>query len=786
MPQPPKPRRRRTLNRTLRAGLAALAVGGCAVTAPLPEPVDLERRLASFPSQGLALERPVTIRWNQHLVPYIEAETDGDAAYALGLTHAHLRLGQMAIYKRVAQGRLAEMAGPVPIAIDIDKALRTLGFGRAAPEILAAMPADTRAWVERYVEGINDYQRLMDEPPHEFEVLGLEREPWTAEDVVSIGRVSGTDITWLVYFSLLPLRDTDNWSEIWDTALALGGAGTTSLETAAATGSGDPPTDGEARVAALLQALEGMGRTGSNSVAVAAERSATGGALIANDPHLGLSLPNIWVLAGLRSPSYHVVGMTAPGLPIFTVGRNPDIAWGGTNMRAASSDLVDISDRPESTLTTETDPIGVRFWLDTEVEYRLSEFGPVISDAPLVPDMGGRTVALKWMGHLVSDELTALLRASRAHDWEGFRRAFATFALPAQNMLYADREGGIGILLAARVPRRPNGPPEDIFRQPTAVEESWDELLTALELPYQVNPEQGYLASANNRPAVLDPRLGYFYSPPERVDRLHALLAAEPRVGVEDLMALQRDVYSGGSVALRDSLVARVDAAAAGTDIELSPGAAEALATIRGWDGHYRADSRGGLAFQAMFAGLAPALYEAAGRADLFAWLDRSSYLTEHMAGLLEDIDDAVLLPAVAAALDEAGTVLAEHGTWGAIHRVRLQHPLANLPVIGGRYRFGDFAAGGSVQTVMKTAHPLTTEVHRAFYGSQSRHVSDLSDPDANWFVLLGGQDGRINSPAFTDQVDLWRQGRYIRMPLTEAAVAEAFSHRMVLDGPQA
>ena len=122
-----------------------------------------------------------------------------------------------------------------------------------------------------------------------------------------------------------------------------------------------------------------------------------------------------------------------------------------------------------------------------------------------------------------------------------------------------------------------------------------------------------------------------------------------------------------------------------------------------------------------------------------------------------------------------AGKKLARFPTWGEMHRLQLRHPLSFLPVIGGRYAFVDEAIGGSTDSLMKTAHPATDERHSAGYGANARHVSDLGDPDRNWFVLLGGQDGWLNSTTFLDQVPLWLEGRYVEVPMRPQTVQRRF-----------
>ena len=149
-----------------------------------------------------------------------------------------------------------------------------------------------------------------------------------------------------------------------------------------------------------------------------------------------------------------------------------------------------------------------------------------------------------------------------------------------------------------------------------------------------------------------------------------------------------------------------------------------------------------------------------------------------------EDIASADAAPVEAAlrtALAEKARGLAEFDRWGDMHRLAMSHPLSFLPLLGSRYRFTDLPAGGGSQTLMKTAHRLTTARHATRYGSTARHISDMSDMDRNYFVLLGGQDGWLNSSNFLDQLDPWRRGKYIEMPLRMKTVRETFAHRTIL-----
>ncbi|MCP5364954.1 MAG: penicillin acylase family protein [Hyphomicrobiales bacterium] len=740
------------------------ALAGCALSQPLPKERSLQQRLSVIPRHDLPLRSPVFVRWDDHQIPFIEAQHDDDAAFALGLVHAHLRLGQMAIYRRIAQGRIAEMGGP--LAADIDHGIRILDFGRAAARIEASLPKETRVWLERFVEGINIYQDRIDQLPLEYSVLGLKREPWTVRDVLTFGRLAGTDVTWLVWFNFLQLRQRPDWPEIW-TRLTAGGSAL--------------PTERghEDDAAALGDVLNGLSRSGSNSLAIAGNRTSTGAALMANDPHLGINLPNTWLIAGLKSPSYNVVGLMVPGLPIFAIGRNPWIAWGGTNMRATASDLVDVSHLPEEDVVSHKETIGIRWWPDREVEIRDTPWGPVLTDAPQLAELNLPPLALRWTGHDVSDEITALLGVARARNFDSFRSSLATFGVSGQNMLYADRDGNIGMVMAVRVPDRSGPVPEDMVIEPAEAQDLWSRVRNTAELPVSLNPEQGFLASANNRPTLPNASVGYFFSPDDRVTRMAEIIGPEGVIDITDLKTIHRDVYVASSVQLRDVLVSQIqklDILAGSTPEERI-----FVERIAAWDGHYRPESTGAVAFELFHHAFTTNYYKS-----VFGDTDWAAFagVGQLKAILVEDIEAMEpqrLANHLSEALTEAAPKLENFANWGEMHRLGLRHPLHFIPLMGDRFRFADHPIGGSSDALMKTAHALTDQRHYARYGSNARHISDLSNLDANLFVLLGGQDGWFNSSTFIDQSDLWLEGEYIQMPLSDESVRNMFPHRTEL-----
>jgi penicillin G amidase len=736
--------------------MLAPLLSACAALAP--GRVTTAERLAAFPTQALPLERPVTVRWNRFGVPWIEAQTDRDLAFTLGLVHAHLRLGQMALAKRIVQGRLSESAGP--FTRDIDRLLRTIDFGHAAAASEAMMSPATHAWMQAFVDGLNWYQQHATRRPPEYALLGLKDEPWMMRDLLAIGRLAGADVNWLIDARLLKARLQPGWPQQWQRALAAGADSTVSFS-------------GSKEQALLFDVLAGSSRSGSDAIAVAPVHSASGAALLAADPHLGMTLPNFWLLIGLKSPTYHVVGLMPPGLPIVGLGRNEDIAWSGTNMHAAASELYDISGAGADGITARRERLRTRLWRDSEVTIRRAALGPIVSDLPFFPGRPGETLALHWIGYEASDEIGAFLGVMRSNSAEQFRQALAGYSVGGQNMLCVTRTGDICQVMAVHLPIRDPAPPGDLVRRATDPA-AWHGQADALALPWALNPPGGLLASANNRPTEMPFPVGYFFPTSERVERLYQLLRAKDKLSIEDLSALQRDTLSGSALGLKAALV--------GLILESRPPATAStfLAALQSWDGRYEAEQPGAVAFELLLYEIAQRLYTSADesvRAAASDWNYLVHYLPQDLAAQPGPVRKAL----IDAAIEAAAGASARYRTWGDVHRLRIGHALAGAPVIGRFFVLDEYGVGGSRNTIMKSAHGLVSGRHYVTFGSQSRQLCDMADPDRNEFVLLGGEDGWLGSANFADQVELWRQGRTITLPLSAAAVTAQFPTALVL-----
>ena len=268
------------------------------------------------------------------------------------------------------------------------------------------------------------------------------------------------------------------------------------------------------------------------------------------------------------------------------------------------------------------------------------------------------------------------------------------------------------------------------------------------------------MVSANDRPSDTTVPVGFFFAPPERVERLRALVGQDA-VAAADMRALPLDVLHPRALALRDLLLAR-----------MPPSSSAARRALAAWDGRYDALSEGALVFEVMVAALARRLIRRSTRQALSTiWTGRLL-----IAERLVAAPPAAMRATVAA----AERARRRYRCWGGAHRVSLRHPLAALPGVGRRYALPSYPADGGNDTLNKTGHGPVTGRHNVTFGACARHMSDLADPDANQFVLLGGQDGWLGSANAADQVPLWRAGTAIQVPL-HAEAARAWPYHTVL-----
>lgn len=702
------------------------------------------------PDWRLPLTAAGSIRWNAYGVPYIQAANRRDAAVLVGAACYVLRANQIQLFRHVAWGRLAELGGPA--LVRVDTLIRSLDLHRAQTTILAQMPASTRTWIEGFCEGLNAVASVTPRN-REARLMGLHHRPFDVRDVLAIGRLTGTDVNWPMLFDLFPISGLPEFGAVWRRMMQAGRA--------------VPGHDWTNPESWLMRG----NRSGSNCLVLDGSRTASGFPLLASDPHLNHQLPNLWLTIGIQCPDMHAVGLMFPGVPVIGLGRNPTLAWGGTNLRAAASDLVHLSAADCQSLSETQTRIQVRFWRTVTRTLRHSTHGPVISDhLGMKGALAHGSIALRWAGHLPSDEITAFLGLMTLRSATGLQRCMQTYGVTGLNVLAADVHGHIAQTHAAWLPGRGRFPQAHFTIDRAQADADWAHVWDSGGLPFRVNPDCGYLLSTNQDPRA-DIPVSWYFNGEERNRRLRTLVEHCHPVSVQDVQRWHRDVVSSEAAALSLALCQWLQ------PFVDRDGHSALLNGLRGWSGSYAADSRAALLFEALIASLRESLWRMS-LSPISEWwvIQEWAYICNF---LLEDC--ARLTPqqqrvAAQAALKRAMRWDRRYRFWGNVHRLAPRHVLGFLPWVGRRwFPAVDRPASGSRETLMKNAHGWIDGRSRSTYGAQARQICDLSSLDANWFVVLGGQDEAVRSPHAVDQVSLWEAGQAVQMPLSPAAIENAF-----------
>jgi penicillin amidase len=549
-----------------------------------------------------------------------------------------------------------------------------------------------------------------------------------------------------------------------------------------------------AQAAALFDALPQY--HASNNWVVGGSRSATGKPLLANDPHLGHGLPGIWHELHVHTPTQDVAGVTIPGLPFVAIGHNRRIAWGFTNVMLDAGDFfrekVDLEkgqvmSRGEWVpLTVRDEVIRVKGGADVPLKVRSTPHGPLVSEL-----LTGQAEALsyRWTYHAAdhANEIEGFRALDRASDFREFRAALSRFGAVAQNVVYADVEGHIGLQTAGAIPRLLGQTEGNRFRVGWDGSEEWDGFLPFEDNPSTYDPPQGFLASANNPtvPAGFPHYISYHWEPLDRILRIDEVLRGNPRVSVEDVKALQADVLL---VSAREIVPLLREAFAAQPPAD--PRLREALGLLAAWDFRMTTDSPAASVFAAFYGRLFEATFgDEMGPELCAAWQARGTVSSVMLRRVLQEgparwfdregtpqVEDraAILRMALAEAVEGIRQQLPgpPHAwAWGRLHTLELTHPFARVsPAAAAYFDLGPLPLPGHTSTVAKAEFEEGAG-YRVKVGPSMRQITDLADPGHALSVIPAGQSGIPASPHYADQWALWHAFLYHPLLMDRAAI---------------
>lgn len=753
-----------------------------------------------------------------HGIPHIFAQSAEDAHFGLGYVHAQDRLWQMEMNRRLAAGRLSEFLGARTVPFDIT--LRTLGVYPQAERMFANFDPATKAAFEAYARGVNAFlaqrkQAALSEPlPPEFFLFQVDPEPWRPVDSIAWGRMLAWSLSTNWQYELARMRLAERLSA-------------RQIDELMAPSAGQPwPKHADLgplyralseavdldRLAAIMPPVDAA--AGSNNWVVAGARSQTGKPLLANDPHLEMTVPAIWYFAHLSAPDLNVIGATLPGAPGVVLGRNDRIAWGVTNTAPDTQDLfierVDPTD-PKRYLTPDgsvafierQETIKVRGGDPVVVTVRHTRHGPVISDAlnsgPAdIPNSSridmppGHVLALSWTG-LQDDDSTpqAFLKMNQARDWPSFVGALQDYHTPQQNIVYADVDGNIGFIAPGRIPvRKPENDLSGLSPAPGWDSRyDWAGFAPFDAMPRAFNPPEGLFATANDKivPDDFPVFLTHDWQEPYRIRRIRELLEQYPAHSLESFSAMQADVRSLKNREFLPLLLAAPTA---------DPRAAAARARLQDWDGEAAADKIEPLIFQAWYRELTRMLY-ADELGPLFQrfWRPRPAFLEnvlrnydgqsrwcDNVETASSETCDVIIAGALTAALDDLERRYGadqSNWQWGEQHFSLGEHrPLSRIGRLGRPFEIR-VPTPGDGYTVNVGRHDISDEdePYASTHAASLRAIYDFADLDRSIWIHSSGQSGNPLSPAYDDYAELWRDVRYLPMTMARAAIEANAAH---------
>ena len=734
----------------------------------------------------VGLQAPVSVRFDSRGVPHIEARNEPDLYRALGYVHAQDRLFQMEIVRRLARGELAEVLGSQ--LVPTDTLFRTLRIGEQAERMVERQDKQAPAWLalQAYLEGINAWQSSHPKPI-EFDLLGIEARPFTAQDTLSVAG-------YLAYSFAAAFRTEPALTFIRDQL------GHEYLHIFALDWQPDGALQPTALAAGDWRGLEQLARLshaalgeagvaqfeGSNAWAVSGTRTRSGKPLLAGDPHIGFAVPAVWYEAQLSAPGFSLYGYHQALNPFATLGHNRDFGWSLTMFQNDDVDLIAERVNPDDPEQVWVDgqwrdlerverQIMVKGQAPVTITLRRSPHGPIVN--PVIGDTAGPTPIALWWAFLETENpiLDGFYQVNRADTLARMRRAAAKIQAPGLNLVWANAAGDIGWWAAARLPIRPAGVDPAFILDGASGQAHKSGFYPFNANPQQENPASGYIVSANFQPPAAIPVPGY-YNLPDRGRRLDRQLASpDIRWDVQGSQALQLDTATDYGPRTLAPLLGTL------RDIARNDQETRLVEQLAAWRGDYPLESTSATLFNQFLYDLAyGALHDELGETwfgvlintrDIDAALPRlaadaeSPWWKRH--GSTERSDRTqVVRQAWQRSLAHLRETLGDDAStwqWGKAHTLTHNHPLGVQKPLNLLFNVGPFAVPGSHEVPNNLSAKIGPAPWPVTYGPSTRRVIDFADAGQALTINPVGQSGVLFDRHYGDQARDYAEGRYHR-----------------------
>lgn len=725
------------------------------------------------------LNDSVTIIRDKYGVPHIYAKNEDDLFFAFGYAVAQDRLWQIDFMRRLGQGRLSEIFGKDFVDTDVYFRLLT------STGIKGGTPPHLKQGFKAFSQGISTYIRTHeDNLPIEFTILGYKPDAWGKNDYLDVLKVVnwglscgfGTDLTASKILKKVGETLYQEAFPRWpDSAPSI-----------------IPPRQVQiaaypelpAKVVDQLRGLVGLPIGGaSNNWVISGEKSTDGAPLLANDTHLALTNPGFWWEVDLNCPTIHASGFAVPGVPGIPVGHNEHVAWGVTNVMVDDVDFYIEKLNPKNPqqywfkdhwedMKVVKETIKVKDGDSVEKQILLTRHGPILPKSIDVEK--GQAISQRWAFPECRQPGRAgyaLLKARTAQD---VMEALRYWELPSQNFVFADQQGNIGYWCCATVPVRPWG--DGFLPVPGWTgQNEWQGYVPFEKRPHVLKPEQGFIASANNKvTANGEPYyISNYWEPIDRISRITQLIKQKDKLSVDDMKAIHNDTYCLLASELTPKLLDVLQSNAK------QEGFKEAAEVLSKWDFVMGEDSAAASIFETTFRRLMDNIFKDELGEKLYKEYLQTIVFPPRAIRLLirkgaskwfDDVNTPVkedMKDIIKKSLEEALVQLREkmgdemdQWKWGKIHTLTFEHILGKKKPLNLLFNIGPFAVPGNHLTVNKKQYPYT-KPFLVDHGVSQRMIVPLSEPTKALHVLPVGESGMLKNPHYKDQIPLYLGGKY-------------------------
>ncbi len=784
---------------------------------------------AKYIEKGITNVRDtVKVFKNHYGIPHVVTNNEHDAFFMVGYLHAQDRLWQMDYMRRLARGMLSEIFGSE--TINVDRYMRSLSLNRTAEKLWKSADGQSKRILEAYADGVNYFiDNNKSRLPFEFNAMNFIPKHWHPVDSYLVGRLLSlsmsnslmADVAYgeiaekigvkkaleLVpsYPSNVPFIMDDSIPKVLNKAKQ----GDTLKAVKPIMTEYRNILKNLSDVLAEVRNTTGLygASNGSNSWVAKKYPVANSGVVIANDPHLQLTMPAHWYQLHLTFPGYNVVGFTFPGEPLFMAGRNNNIAWGITNLMlddcdifiekvdSANSNFYYLLNGKKEKFTFVKDTIKVKNDNDIYYYKKMTRRSAVISDVHLMKykDKDYKQVSgdkffskycmtFSWTGQFQSNELLALYCLNKAKDWNQFLKATNDWGSPALCFTYADNHGNYGVTSAGLIPKRnltnPNIP------NPSWMDGyAWEGFRNCSELPKSFNPSKKFVVSANN---VLSRHFPYFltsyWEPPSRSVRISELLQIHTEYSARDAQIMQSDVLSMYAKQILNTSIPIIGSMLKSmTDKEK-----QAFYILKKWDFIVSPLSVGASIFNVFSSKLIYNTFADELGEKLFNdFLSNQAFAKRKITELVQDsvssewFDDVrtnqkeyknyILMKSLRDAVSYLEQLLDEHDMnkwyYGKLHQITFKHAFSGNKFLEPSVNSGPYQIGGDGTTINNTEYSMKETFEVTKYASM-RFVADMEE-NIIYSVVPGGSSGDPQSPNYRDQLQLWLNGGYVQLPVS-------------------